>query len=212
MTRGKNYVNNNNGVVLQASDKSKVMILCEYGSGCTRADCIYRHEDGGKSEEFCLPFLAGKCTFTQGCRKSHPSKEDCARLIAKYKRTRCRFGDKCYTDSCLYLHPREVEQQEPSFIEAHHIAFPPLNGASAPAPKPVPNSAWKAAPAIAPGIQAQAAAWFPPPQNCAPMYYAPPANHAEMAYYEAGHGTPPNAAGLSLQAKEFVPGGSSAYY
>jgi hypothetical protein len=191
--------------------------MCEYGTGCSRPDCIYRHDDGGKSEEFCLPFLAGKCTFTeQGCKKRHPKKEDSDRLIAKYKRTRCRFGDECYTESCLYLHPREVEETEPHFVEPHHVAFPPLNGASGAAPKPVANSAWKAAPAVAPPcVKAEAPAWFPTPhqaQMCAP-YDAPPAGmhhaaHSDMAYYEE-HGTPPKDAttiSFNANAKEFVPG------
>jgi hypothetical protein len=162
MARGKNYVNNNRGVYLQAGPRGKTnMKLCEYGLGCTRADCVYRHEEGGMHNggrpEVCIPFLAGKCSFeAKGCRKVHPAKDEVARLLAKYKRTRCRFGDDCYTDSCLYLHPRDSRKEdEPAFVEPHH--FPPLNGGSSTldgssktalpaAPKPIPNSAWNAAP------------------------------------------------------------------
>lgn len=153
MPRGKNYVNNDRGVSLQAGNKAKVnMIPCEYGSGCTRKDCIYRHEGAKKREEVCLPFLAGKCTFKgDGCRKRHPSKEEKARLLIKYKRTRCRFGDECFTDGCLYLHPSEMEANEPHYVEPHHIAFPPLNGAATAAvPTPANNSAWKATPVVVP--------------------------------------------------------------
>ncbi len=153
MPRGKNYVNNNKGVSLQANAKALgSMRICEYGAGCTRPDCIYRHEGIVKRDEVCLPFLAGKCTFKDsGCRKRHPKKDEKDRLLAKYKRTRCRFGDECYTDGCLYAHPREVGAIEPSYIEPHHIAFPPLNDATAVAvPRAVTNSAWKAAPLVVP--------------------------------------------------------------
>jgi hypothetical protein len=154
MPRGKNYVNNNKGVTLQANVKTaSKMQLCEYGAGCTRPDCIYRHEGVAKKAEVCLPFLAGKCTFKDnGCRKRHPKPDEKKRLLAKYSRTRCRFGDECYTEGCLYLHPRDDKSgNEPNYIEPHHVAFPPLNGAAAASvPKPAPNSAWKAAPLVAP--------------------------------------------------------------
>lgn len=210
MPRGKNYVNNNKGVSLQANPKVKAnMQLCEYGAGCTRPDCIYRHEGVGKKEDVCLPFLAGKCTFKDnGCRKRHPKKEEKARLIAKYKRTRCRHGDVCYTDGCLYLHPKEMET-EPSFVEPHNLAFPPLSSATASnVPKPVSNSAWKAAPVVVPAavtgpavvpLPSQPAQQHPvhmmhppqvqmepgappPPQGWNPMY-APQAYYPPSAQY-----------------------------
>ena len=82
----------------------------------------------GGSSDLCIPFLAGKCTFTKGCRKRHPSKEDLPRLLARYKQIRCRFGDDCYTDGCLFSHPKEISSHkkslEPAFIEPHD--FPPL--------------------------------------------------------------------------------------
>ena len=132
MPRGKNYVNNQRGVHLQAKAGGKggtTMKMCEYGSGCQRPDCIYRHDEpqtssGGKVD-LCIPFLAGKCTFEKGCRKRHPSKDEIPRLLARYKKTRCRFRDECYTEGCLFLHPKEEKRQEPSFIAPHH--FPPLS-------------------------------------------------------------------------------------
>jgi len=183
MPRGKNYVNGNRGVHLQSSrGGSSNMNMCEYGEGCQRSDCIYRHpqdeqnsnnNDGGGrsgggsgscssggrsggsggggntsnrrpsnnnnkyhgggsgsggSSDLCIPFLAGKCTFIKGCRKRHPSKEDLPRLLAKYKQIRCRFGNDCYTDGCLFSHPKEISSHkkslEPAFIEPHD--FPPL--------------------------------------------------------------------------------------
>lgn len=116
MGRGGNYFNNNRGVSLQSSKKSPRMIACQYGAGCTRSDCIYSHPSENssnnskssfvQSNEPCMAFLAGSCAFTsKGCRKRHPSKEESQILIAKYSRTRCKFGDQCLTNGCLYLHP-----------------------------------------------------------------------------------------------------------
>jgi hypothetical protein len=217
MSRGKNYVNNNQGVALQ-QPKDTVMRLCEYGVGCTREDCIYRHEEGGQSEEVCLPFLAGKCTFThQGCRRRHPEKQEFDRLIAKYKRTRCRFADECRTEGCLYLHPKEMERFEPAYIEPHHVAFPPLNGAAAPAPKkdPLVNSAWKAVPASARSAPAMAQPWFPNAEHGAPYNNN---NNSDNAYpvvggdMEAHHEYYPQQhqpISFNVNAKEFVPGNST---
>lgn len=175
-------MNNNKGVSLQANPKAITsMRLCEYGAGCTRPDCIYRHEGIVKKDEVCLPFLAGKCTFKDsGCRKRHPKKDEKARLVAKYKRTRCRFGDECYTEGCLYLHPREAGSNEPNYIEPHHIAFPPLNDATAAAvPRPVANSAWKAAPLVVPpSSQPQLAPPPPLPVATAPIHHPPMENGA----------------------------------
>jgi hypothetical protein len=148
MPRGKNYVNNNKGLALQAGKKSGVSQLCEYGMGCTRPDCIYKHEAGGKSDNVCLPFLAGKCTFGKGCRRRHPGKQETEKLLARYRRTRCRHGDACHTDGCLYMHPKDTLANEPAYAQPDSAAFPPLNGAVAPAaaPKLPANSAWKSAP------------------------------------------------------------------
>ena len=232
MPRGKNYVNNNKGVSLQAIVKSKpTMKFCDYGAGCTRADCIYRHGVNGKREEVCLPFLAGKCTFKDdGCRKRHPKKEEKARLIAKYKRTRCRFGNECYTEGCLYLHPREVQTMEPNYIEPHHVAFPPLNGAEQPAnPKTTTNSVWKGTPApVAP----MAISFMPPhapidhlppttwPPMEAPMYspnfslpYFDPTVQGYPVGYYGGPIQPqsvPPLVNFNAEAKEFVPGNPMA--
>jgi hypothetical protein len=241
MPRGKNYVNNNNGVALQGSVKSKsAMRLCEYGTGCNRPDCIYRHDNAeDKTEEVCLPYMAGKCSFAKdGCRKRHPKKEELERLLHKYKRTRCRFGDECYTESCLYLHPREMEPSEPYYVEPHDVAFPPLNGAAA-TPDPTkalpPSSAWKkivspdnmqpsmqappmqapltqAPPLQAPSSQAIPSAWYPQGPMCVPYYPEPP---NDMAYYydSEGHeqGVPPGqVTAFNADAKEFIPGSNMA--
>ena len=216
MPRGKNYVNNNKGVRLLPSRKAKAtsIIPCQYGSGCTRPDCIYRHEPTGKADDVCLPFLAGKCAFPdQGCRKRHPDKQETERLIAKYKRTRCRFGEECRTDGCLYLHPNEMEAIEPAYLEPHHVAFPPLNGAST--KKPPVNSAWKQAPPAVrtstETLPSSAPTWSPPIQ-CPPI---PPESHGipsgppnwcpppppesyDMSYYPSNWVPQPHAGGYEM--------------
>ena len=228
MPRGKNYVNNNKGVQLLAGAKGKAaMQMCEYGSGCNRPDCIYRHPDNmdpnAKADEICLPFLAGKCSFAAkgGCRKRHPKKEERARLLEKYKRTRCRFGDDCYTEGCLYLHPREVEPMEPYYIEPHDVAFPPLNGSSAPAPsKTMPaDSPWKNAPTapVPPSPtfhqEQMQEAWFPPSTPQGPMcipYYLPPDAMGMPYYYDPQGHQPqelvsPSSFSPNANAKEWTP-------
>lgn len=191
MPRGKNYVNNNKGLALQG--KTTVTQLCEYGTGCTRPDCIYRHEAGGKSDNVCLPFLAGKCTFGKGCRRRHPGKQEVEKLLARYKRTRCRHGDACHTDGCLYMHPRDSLAVEPAYVEPDSSAFPPLNGAEAPAaaPKLPENSAWKSAPP--PSMQAPSTS---PPDNTQGPTPVPmgqpsvPMMQEQMYPYPEGQGMP----------------------
>ena len=223
MPRGKNYVNNNKGVSLQASANSKAaMQMCEYGSGCSRSDCIYRHPDNNstsKTDEICMPFLAGNCTFAAkgGCRKRHPKKEERARLLQKYKRTRCRFGDECFTESCLYLHPREVDPVEPYYVEHHDVAFPPLNGSQAPSPSSVlpSNSPWKGAPSVPlpqqiPPVQA----WYPAATHQGSMAMQYYGQHMDMAYSDGLEGYPKenfgNSSSFNANAKEFIPGGNFA--
>mmetsp|Transcript_9980 Transcript_9980/g.14689 ORF Transcript_9980/g.14689 Transcript_9980/m.14689 type:complete len:234 (-) Transcript_9980:83-784(-) len=116
MGKGANYLNNNKGVFLKAGTKKKeAMPMCNYGRGCTNRLCIYRHPTGDgsdgshhQSKEPCMAFLAGICAFdSKGCHKRHPNKEEAARLRAKYERIKCRFGDNCKTQGCLYQHPSD---------------------------------------------------------------------------------------------------------
>ena len=113
MGKGSNYLNNDKGVYLQASKKAKAgtrMVSCQYGEGCNRPGCIYSHPTSSativvQSKEPCMAFLAGVCAFNgKGCRKRHPGKEETERLIAKYQTVRCRFGESCQTNGCLYRH------------------------------------------------------------------------------------------------------------
>mmetsp|Transcript_17819 Transcript_17819/g.41111 ORF Transcript_17819/g.41111 Transcript_17819/m.41111 type:complete len:244 (+) Transcript_17819:112-843(+) len=239
MPRGKNYVNNNRGVFLQASGKKKhqkSMRQCEYGSACNRPYCIYRHDaDAGtvRSDEVCLPFLAGMCAFATGggCRKRHPSKDEKDRLLRKYKTTRCRFGDDCRTEGCLYLHPSEVTPVEPAYVEPSRMneAFPALSGAAS---RPLPPSPWNNA-----GAPTAAAVppttWFPPGDASLSPFCTPadPPLRAgayggyygyEQQRYSGGYDTEthqqqqggeapaaavaPPASSFNAGAKEFVPG------
>ena len=132
------------------------MIICQYGTGCNRPDCIYDHPygkddgkgrssaNGSQSREPCMAYLAGMCTFSaSGCRKRHPPPIECERFIAKYGKVKCRFGDSCMTKGCLYLHPGEegyedvgfkTNAREPTYlVQEDMAAFPPL-GASGPGP------------------------------------------------------------------------------
>jgi hypothetical protein len=187
------------------------MQMCEYGSGCSRPDCIYRHDESGKAEEVCLPFLAGKCTFDdEGCRKRHPTNEAKDRLVAKYKRTRCRFADECYTENCLYLHPAEIEPVEPAYIEPTSAAFPPLNGAAASGPpKTLSNSAWKVAPAVVPQcMPAQPVAWYPAPM-WGPGYEMDPTAYAYGEHVVSPNDPSASPISFNVNAKEFVPASGS---
>ena len=132
MGRGSNYFNNNQGVALQASTKKgKVakMVACQYGAGCNRSDCIYSHPanrgdkaDFVQSKEPCMAFLTGICAFSaKGCRKRHPQNDEAERLIAKYQRMKCRFGDACRTNGCLYQHPSDDHVENSVQVQSHNI-------------------------------------------------------------------------------------------
>jgi len=143
MPRGKNNANNSRKVVPQPESKGST---------------------GGKSD-ICVPFLTGKCSFENGCRKRHPSKEEIPRVLARYKKTRCKFRDECYTEGCLFLHPKEEEAKlkQPNFIASHH--FPPLSDtctsvrSSSPdsasrQSNPSSDSAWSKTPSVTADISA----------------------------------------------------------
>ena len=218
---------------MQASTKKKApsMEQCFYGSGCTRENCFYRHDgpaaSGEKSNEACMPFLAGMCTFTAGgCKKRHPPKEEKERLIAKYKQMKCRYGKHCKTTGCLYQHDNNNQAENGKQL-AGPSAFPPLAGVNG-VPRPMaPTGAWKPAPAVAsppPKPAPSNSAWKPSPPP-APVW------GKGMNPVLANHGTPPPATTpnsiktngvvvtpatprtsdaqssmLNINAKEFVPG------
>lgn len=204
------------------------MEQCFYGSGCTRANCFYRHDAPGagaeKTNEPCMSFLAGQCTFAaSGCKKRHPPKEEKERLIAKYKSMKCRYGKHCKTTGCLYQHEAENENGKQL---AGPAAFPPLAGTNGVVPRTVaPTGAWKPT-----SITTAIATSNPPPPKPSPSAWKPSplpvwgkgmnpvsANHASFpppvnTTMTTGMVTPvsPRAAEspsmLNINAKEFVPG------
>jgi hypothetical protein len=175
MPRGKNYVNNNRGVFLQAhKSKSAKMELCHYGAGCTRRDCFYLHPTRdtttaaatpaqSKSNEPCLAYLAGQCAFTDtGCRKRHPPPDECQRLVAKYRTRPCRFGSDCQTNGCLYIHPGEEGYEQATTPVFYPVTATTTTTVVAPEdsaavawlnalpPVPIPGTAWRPAPPTTP--------------------------------------------------------------
>lgn len=128
MPRGKNYLNNNKGMFLQAGKYKPKMVECQYGSACNRKDCIYSHpggtNDSGSSSSssslqqgICMNFLAGNCAFTRNCRKKHPSQDECEQLRQQYKQIPCKFGDECETEGCLYQHPWDAQHTNAAILK-----------------------------------------------------------------------------------------------
>jgi hypothetical protein len=134
MPRGKNYVNNDQGVALQApgGKKKPSMEACFFGKACTRPNCIYRHDvpaagsaASKKSNEPCMANLAAQCSFTSGtCRNRHVGQQEADTLRAKFAAIRCRHSLKCQTAGCLYIHPGD--ESDTPFGEPAHVAFPPM--------------------------------------------------------------------------------------
>ena len=59
--------------------------------------------------DLCLQWVAGTCTFGDGCTKLHPKDgtpeaAEAERIRKRYAGTWCRWGDDCRTRGCLYLH------------------------------------------------------------------------------------------------------------
>ena len=88
------------------------MPLCDYGSACTRRDCVYRHPPRAapviKCDQVCKPFLAGVCQFGERCTYQHPSAADAHALRRRYKSTACTWGNDCHSRACLFSHPKDA--------------------------------------------------------------------------------------------------------
>jgi hypothetical protein len=116
MGKGANYVNQNKGVHLEKNKKrsDNNMPACNFGGGCNRPACIYRHPPSEQSKDACMAFMAGSCVFdAESCRKRHPPPHEVERLMLKYKRTKCRFAEDCKTKGCLFVHPGEELLPQP---------------------------------------------------------------------------------------------------
>ena len=103
-----------------AGRRTQQMPMCTYGVACTRPGCIYRHppkkaepapaaSQREQPTDLCLQWVAGTCTFGDGCTKLHPKDgtpeaAEAERIRKRYAGTWCRWGDDCRTRGCLYLH------------------------------------------------------------------------------------------------------------
>ena len=88
------------------------MPMCDFGAGCTRKGCIYRHPPKEKvavstSSEVCKPFLSGRCLYGSGCQNRHPAEAEADALRRKYACIQCRWGDECRSEFCLFSHPSD---------------------------------------------------------------------------------------------------------
>lgn len=106
-----------------------------------------------------MPFLAGQCTLAAGaCRKRHPAKDEAARLVIKYKKTKCRFGKDCKTAGCLYIHPGDKEGDDLGGT----AAFPPLSGSNGAPRATAPSGAWKPAQPTGSAVASSSSSAAPP--------------------------------------------------
>lgn len=183
MPRGKNYVNQNRGMVLQG--RQKVTEPCKYGSACNRKDCIYSHDVADTQSENapCMAYLAGLCTFTKGCRRRHPPDDECERLRTKYGNLPCRYGPDCHTEGCLYNHDRSVPTKPtpPVCKAAPLAAWMPSGGSSITPPAPPQATAYRQggpqptqSTSYHQGGPQSAAAYHPQQQSYTPYYQGGP--------------------------------------
>ena len=227
--KGKNYVNNNRGVFLQAPKKKggPQMEACFFGAGCTRPGCIYRHDRAAlasnpQTEEPCMAYLAGYCAFNaRSCRKRHPPPAEAERLIQKYSQIRCRYGSQCQTEGCLYRHEALTEPVTLSW--AVQTAGP----SDPPPPLAVPGTSWRPTPPSAPpqppmarpmppSVPPQPPAMRPQPPNTRqqPMPPSVPPRPPTMRPMPPSMPPqppvvamqPPTSGEFNVNAKEFVPG------
>lgn len=62
-------------------------------------------------KKYCIRFLAGEC-FDTGCLLTHAKSEDEKReALTKIAQKPCQFGAKCYSQSCMFMHPSSPQFQ-----------------------------------------------------------------------------------------------------
>jgi hypothetical protein len=186
------------------------MEACFFGAGCTRSDCIYRHDRAAlaaipQSEEPCLAYLAGTCSFNaRSCRKRHPPPAEAERLLAKYTTIRCRYGSECQTESCLYRHPTEEDAAADPVAFTMPPLVPPPRSSTA-----VPGTSWRST--LPPAAVSHNPPQQPPPPTMPPLAYAAAPRQAVPPSRPPPPPRPPPAAAsvasFNIHAKEFVPGG-----
>mmetsp|Transcript_1853 Transcript_1853/g.2147 ORF Transcript_1853/g.2147 Transcript_1853/m.2147 type:complete len:274 (+) Transcript_1853:490-1311(+) len=110
-------------------EKQRQLPMCEYGAGCKRKDCIYRHPSkdaqggevvvqNGDSNSVCIQFLSGECAFGSRCRNRHVTGDEAERILSKYRNMRCRWGKDCNNKNCLYFHEHRMAFNETNYKEA----------------------------------------------------------------------------------------------
>lgn len=194
------------------------MEACFFGAGCTRKDCIFRHDKSAlasnpQSEEPCMAYLAGYCAFNaKSCRKRHPPPAEAERLRQKYSQIRCRYGNECQTDGCLYRHQALTEP-----VALSWTAQPTTH--TAPPPVAVPGTSWRPTPPSAPPQPLATARPVPPsvppqpPFSLRPMPPSfppqPPTAPPQPPSSTLRPPPPPQShaeGGFNANAREFVPG------
>jgi hypothetical protein len=119
MARGKNYVNQNKGMMLTGNNtkattslnvakqkKSSVVETCFYGAGCTRKDCIYRHptrtKESSNLKQSILPTTSTSTTTTS--TSTEKSQAPCKPYLAGM----CSFN----SITCNKRHVTDPEERE----------------------------------------------------------------------------------------------------
>jgi len=90
--------------------------MCDYGAACNRKGCVYRHPAKGevpKTEQVCMPYLAGFCQYGNRCRNLHPPDDECEAKRLHCSMTWCEWGAACRTQGCLFRHPTLHAGQAP---------------------------------------------------------------------------------------------------
>jgi hypothetical protein len=191
------------------------MEACFYGAGCTRPGCIYRHDRSAltaqpKSEEPCMAYLAGYCSFNaRSCRKRHPPPAEADRLRQKYSQIRCRYGTECQTEGCLYRHEALTE---PIGLLAQSAGT--FNMSQPPVPPPhlrsvIPGTSWRPTPPTR-SPQSTLLKPVPPQPSCSRPVppTIPPKPPTLPSTIGQGQQTGVQRQGeFNINAKEFVPGG-----
>ena len=129
--------------------------MCDYGAGCTRKGCMYRHPPkptaaaaaaDKANAEVCKPFLAGICSYGSRCYNRHPATEEANELRRKFRKTACKWGDDCRSEGCLFSHPSDVTELTTHFSELDPtLLCEPVRTTATSAPPP-PQSCDEVAP------------------------------------------------------------------